>query len=58
MSEITEIRKILDRLTKYIMKPKGYICQFCGHKSLQPYGNVPNQNLDIITISLLNIKEK
>lgn len=38
MSEITEIRKILDRLTKYIMKPKGYICQFCGHKSLQPSG--------------------
>ena len=38
MNELTTIRKILERLTKYITKKKGYICQYCGHRSLQPYG--------------------
>ena len=38
MNELTTIRKILERLTKYITKKKGYICQYCGYKTLQPYG--------------------
>ena len=38
MNELTTIRKILERLTKYITKKKGYTCQYCGHKTLQPYG--------------------
>ena len=38
MNELTTIRKILERLTKYITKKKGYICQYCGHKTLQPDG--------------------
>lgn len=37
MSKLTTIRKILERLTKYITKKKGYICQYCRHKAFQPY---------------------
>ena len=44
MNELTTIRKILERLTKYITKKKGYICQYCGHRSLQPYGGKCTQS--------------
>lgn len=34
------IRKILKRLTKYITKPKCYICQYCGKKTSTPHGGI------------------
>lgn len=61
MNELTTIRKILERLTKYITKKKGYICQYCGHKTLQPYGggvNAHNPNPATTTTSLRNIRER
>ena len=44
MNELTTIRKILERLAKHITKKKGYICQYCGHKTLQPYGGKCTQS--------------
>ena len=59
MNKLTTIRKILERLTKYITKKKGYICQYCGYKTLQPYGGkCLNPNPAITTTSLQNIEKR
>ena len=59
MNELTTIRKILERLTKYITKKRGYICQYCGHKTFSQMGvSAHNPNPDTNTTSLQDIDRK
>lgn len=42
-SDIKAIKEAVQRLVRDMERRRGYICQYCGHRSLAPKGgNCPN----------------